>query len=61
MNRACEYCEHHECFDCHIAMMIEEEYESSDYDSEATHPLDDLAEVEDEMKCRFLYKGLLRT
>lgn len=42
MNRACEYCEHHECFDCYIAMMIEEEYESSDYDSEAIYPLDDL-------------------
>lgn len=42
MNRECEHCEHHECGDCHVALGIEEGWKSADYDSEATHPLDDL-------------------
>lgn len=42
MRKECVFCEHHECFDCPIALGMEEDYESVDYDSEATHPLDDL-------------------
>lgn len=40
----CRDCEHHECFDCPIAMMREEEYNSACYDSEATNLLDDLVD-----------------
>lgn len=44
MNRNCEYCDHHECGDCPIAMGIEEGYDSDNYDSEAIHLLDDLGD-----------------
>ena len=44
MKRECEHCEYHECSDCPVALGIEEESEPSDYDSEATHPLDDLGD-----------------
>lgn len=40
----CSDCEHHECFDCPIGLMQEEEIMSEEYDSEAIHPLDDLGE-----------------
>lgn len=44
MRKECEYCEHHECGDCPVAIGIEEEYESANYDSEVTNPLDDLGD-----------------